>query len=220
MRKPRPKVQEGDTYGRLTVLAEGPPETRGRRTFHVRCSCGTEKVVRESNLQAGNTLSCGCYRLARVREAMTQHGSTRNGQKTPEYEAWVSMMARCYSENTDSYPYYGGKGVRVHPEWHQDFQAFRLAVGERPTPEHRLSRRDPNRDFDPENTYWATQHEIGRRRPDNTFYTVGSRTQCLVDWAKEYGIPKNTLHYRVVTKGMTMRDALDVGRGRQGQVLP
>jgi len=208
----------GQRFGRLTLLEHGPPAEK-KRTWKARCDCGNVTTVREANILYGHTTSCGCYHAERVRQTHTRHGQARDGRKTPEYEAWQSMMARCYAPTTDSYPYYGGKGIRVAEAWLTDFQAFLAAVGPRPSPQHRLSRRDPNGHFTPENTYWATQHEIGRKRPDNTFYTVNGVTKCLVDWAKEYGIPKNTLHYRVVTKGMTMRDALDVGRGRQGRAL-
>lgn len=45
-------------WGELTVIAESKP----KGFWKVRCSCGTEKVVRGSALRSGNTKSCGCIK--------------------------------------------------------------------------------------------------------------------------------------------------------------
>lgn len=211
-------LRAGDRFERLELVRR-ILRLGNKAHWEVRCDCGGASVVLETNLLYGHTRSCGCLHSERVRETHLKHGEGRDGHKTPEYEAWQSMLARCYRPDTDSYPWYGGRGIEVYEEWRHDFTAFRNAVGTRPSSGHRLSRRDPKGNFTPENTYWATDHEVRRKRSNNTFYTVNGVTKCLVDWATEYGIPKNTLHYRVVTKGMTMRDALDIGRGRQGRAL-
>lgn len=130
------------------------------------------------------------------------------------------MLARCYDPACDSYEFYGHKGATVVDEWRDSFETFLKDVGERPSSVHLVSRKDKTQPFGPNNFVWMTKHESGRNRIDNTFYTVKNITKCLVDWAKEHNIPKSTLHYRVVTKGMEMRDALDVGRGRSGKLLP
>lgn len=36
---------------------------------------------------------------------------------------WTQMLTRCYAEDSDHYPYYGGDGVTVCEEWH-NFQNF------------------------------------------------------------------------------------------------
>lgn len=37
--------------------------------------------------------------------------------KTKAYRQWASMIERCYSETSTSYPNYGGKGVKVSDSW-------------------------------------------------------------------------------------------------------
>ena len=40
-----------------------------------------------------------------------------------EYKTWNHMLERCYSKNTASYKYYGGRGVTVCDRWH-NFSLF------------------------------------------------------------------------------------------------
>ncbi|SDB95584.1 hypothetical protein SAMN05421737_10485 [Shouchella lonarensis] len=47
------------TYGRLTVIKEGP-RRYGERHWLCRCSCGKEREIREYSLKKGLTKSCGC----------------------------------------------------------------------------------------------------------------------------------------------------------------
>lgn len=161
-------------------------------------------------------------RAKRLRPPNLRHGHRGNTSAdiSPTYEAWRTMIRNCTCKASVRYVDYGALGVTVCDRWlgQQGFTNFLADLGVKP-PKRYLSRRDKTRNFTPENTYWATSKEVGRHRRNNTFYTVNGVTKCLVDWAKQYGIPKNTLHYRVVTRGMTMRDALDVGRGCSGRRL-
>ena len=210
----------GEKQGRLTILCEVARDKRQRQRIKVRCDCGVEKTLIFKSFVTNKVQSCGCLRVERTRTAATIHGHHSGDEPTPEYQAWQSMLQRCYQETCDSYLWYGAKGIGVCREWREDFRSFLADVGLRPSDEHVLCLLDKSKDFAPGNAKWLTEHETHRKRRNNTFYTVNNVTKCLVDWAAEYGIPKATLHYRVVTKGMTMRDALDVGRGTSGKVLP
>jgi len=55
------KVYVGQTFGRLTVVAEAEERRRGGRVWVVDCSCGKKGLLREQKgLHAGSTRSCGC----------------------------------------------------------------------------------------------------------------------------------------------------------------
>lgn len=56
----------GRRFGRLIVLRESDPSTpmpsgKRERRWLCLCDCGKEKIVRQENLIAGRTTSCGCY---------------------------------------------------------------------------------------------------------------------------------------------------------------
>lgn len=106
---------------------------------------------------------CGCRRHFNVRRKPDGRRqvdcvacSRRRGrQRSPTYVTWKCMKERCLNPNAWNYPYYGGKGVKVHPPWARSFQAFLRDVGERPA--HKtLDRIDPDGDYVPGNVRWAS----------------------------------------------------------------
>ena len=63
-RTPLQKDWVGRRFGHLTVTAYAGKEN-GSHLWRCRCDCGGETVVRQSNLQSGQTVSCGCEQKAR-----------------------------------------------------------------------------------------------------------------------------------------------------------
>jgi hypothetical protein len=54
-------LEIGKRYGKLTVVARSG-SVNGYATWHCKCDCGKETVVRGVSLRSGNTLSCGlCF---------------------------------------------------------------------------------------------------------------------------------------------------------------
>ena len=51
----------------------------------------------------------------------SRYGNTTT--KTPQYRTWENMMSRCYYPKASRYEAYGGRGVKVHPDWY-NYQVF------------------------------------------------------------------------------------------------
>lgn len=126
--------------------------------------------------------------------------------RTPEYEAWRQMIARCRDPRDTRWPRYGGLGVRVHEEW-RSFDAFHGDMGRRPEG-HVLSRRDMNGDYTPENCYWERREDARRRYRLTRTFAYEGETLSLADWSHRTGLPALTIRNRLLVLGWSVGQAL------------
>lgn len=68
----------GQVFGRLTVIEEEIPRKTKRIRWICQCECGTIKAISSNDLRMGKTLSCGCLRNDKVRQAI---GNKLEGQR-------------------------------------------------------------------------------------------------------------------------------------------
>lgn len=155
------------------------------------------------SVKSGNTKSCGCLKIKKLRERQTTHGMSR----APEFWVWVAMRERCHNPKHESYHRYGGRGISVCERWRCSFEDFYADIGSRPSQLHSIERIDNDGDYEPGNCRWAVQSEQTRNTSRNKMITLAGRTQCLTDWARERGINVNTLNKRL-RSGWTVEEAL------------
>ena len=112
----------------------------------------------------------------------TKHGKCYS----PVYRIYIAMRARCTNPNHSSYADYGGRGIRVHPDF-ATFEGFYAHVGDRP-PGMTLDRIDHEGDYEPGNVRWATRQIQSRNTRSNIFLTFQGKRQSIIDWSEELGI--------------------------------
>jgi hypothetical protein len=128
----------------------------GNSYWLCRCVCGHERPVLNTNLFKGVSTSCGIGKCART----FVHGhSPTKGKVSSEYQAWRNMRARCYQPSMRQFRDYGGRGIKVCPQWLNSFTQFFKDMGPKPTAKHTLEREDVNGDYGPDNCKWATWKE-------------------------------------------------------------
>lgn len=165
----------GKRFGRLTVIAEAPPQRlasgRSLVRWHCKCECGNEIDVLANSLQRGATLSCGCLahelHIERGKTLRLKHGKNHKDRPASEYRAWASMKQRCYNPHARGYESYGGAGITVCDEWKDSFENFYADMGDKPAPDFSLDRIDPFGNYEPSNCRWAdkvTQSRNTRKR--------------------------------------------------------
>lgn len=131
---------------------------------------------------------------------------------TPEYWAWQHAKRRCNDPKDRMFPLYGAKGIKMCPQWENDFQAFFNEVGLRPSRLHSLDRIKSHLGYEPGNVRWATKEVQAQNRPGFVkLIEFEGRSQTVAQWARELGIPAPTIHQRL-SVGKTAEQALMRGR--------
>lgn len=80
------------------------------------------------------------------------------------------MITRCERKRCHGYANYGGRGIKVCPQWRASFAVFLGDMGVKPSSQHTLGRIDVDGDYSPENCQWETraQQAMGKRPRKNT----------------------------------------------------
>ena len=175
----------GHRFGKWTVLSYAGSKNSICRWL-CRCDCGREFVVQSHALRNGRSLQCKpCTR--------TKH----NGARTRLYSIWKEMRKRCRDPNSISYKYYGGKGVRVCPEW-DAFEPFRDWAHENGYRDDlTIDRIDSDHDYEPSNCRWATPAEQTRNRKVTPRFEYQGKRWSVGELAEICGIRKDTLRSRL-----------------------
>jgi hypothetical protein len=119
------------------------------------------------------------------------HGHTKNLLRTPEYQSWKGMKARCNCKTSTHYKYYGGKGISVCNRWINSFQNFLIDMGQRPK-DKTLDRIDNSKGYSKRNCRWATRAEQSRNQSKNFKITICCQTKTLKEWCRDFDMPYTT----------------------------
>jgi hypothetical protein len=76
-----------------------------------------------------------------------------------------------------------------------------------------LDRLDGNGIYEKGNCEWATYAEQNRNKSDNRYLTYDGRTALIADWAREFGLGRNTLTGRL-NQGWPVEKALTIPPGK------
>lgn len=154
------------------------------------CDCGGKSIVQVENLKSGHTTSCGCEKV----KANTIHGYSRH----PAYSILEGMVNRCDNPNSNSYKYYGGRGIKICKQWRNNPGAFiEWAISNGYKKGLSIEREDVNGDYKPSNCKFIPMELQSK----NTRKSMRIEHNGIIDtqrgWAKRFGIHPATFRYQM-----------------------
>jgi hypothetical protein len=183
----------GKKFNRWTVIGSAAKKNLDvRKTYFLcKCDCGTEKLVSSTLLRKGESKSCGCFQSDMIKNASEKHGM----HLTRTYSSWKCSIQRCHNINHKGYKNYGGRGIIVCDRW-REFINFFNDMGERPKG-CVLDRINNEGNYCKDNCRWVTVTQNNCNKRNSKFHTINGVTKNVSTWAKDLGIPKSSLRYKI-----------------------
>lgn len=180
----------GQRFGRWVVLERASNTPNGTARWICQCDCGTKRIVIGRDLRNGSSQSCGCLHRE-IAAASSQKFASRDMRL---YRIWCAMRKRCNNPKHPFYYVYGGRGIRVCPEWETDFGAFQAwAVSHGYSPELTIDRINNDLGYCPQNCRWASIAEQANNHRNNKTIIYKGKKKTIAQWAKITGISYGTL---------------------------
>lgn len=189
----------------ITVL-ERAGSKGGQTLWKCQCSCGKIFLQTGGNLRSGRVKSCGHVRDDKAERQRIAHrtiAKKKHGDSFSRlYFVWLDIRRRCDSPNNISYHHYGGRGIKVCPEWDKDYNAFKewaMENGYNPNAARgqcTIDRIDPDGDYCPENCRWSSMTEQSNNRRNSYRITYNGETHTAHEWQDITGIPMGTIYHR------------------------
>jgi hypothetical protein len=196
----------GKVFGKLTVLEYS--HSNRYAYWKCRCECGKETIVRSSHLIAGLVKTCGCSWAENGKKTVihAQNANVIHGDsKSRLYNIWSNMLQRCENENATGFALYGGRGIKVCPEWHDYvvFKEWALKNGYRD--DLTIDRESVNGNYEASNCRWADTETQANNTRRNIVLTLNNETMTASQWAKQLGISRTTF-FRLLKQGKNLED--------------
>ena len=142
-----------------------------------RNECGKIFETTVSNLVTGNTKTCGC-----------SHNIYPDAESVALAKKWFSMKDRCNNPNSQSYADYGGRGIKISPEWDDDFESrvkfIKDGINKGFILGQEIDRIENDSGYSPDNVRFTDRRTQNNNKRNNHVIEVGDLKMSVGEWAK------------------------------------
>ena len=157
--------------------------------------CGNEFEIKATEIERGRGKYCSRECFLKARHAFLPH-----------YKYLMNvlhcMKLRCYNPKIKSYKDYGGRGIKICPEWLENKMNFyNWAMANGYEDGLTIERIDVNGNYEPSNCHWITKAEQAKNRRCNIMI-------CLTEICRIFNLPYNTINARINRSKWNIKKAL------------
>lgn len=203
----------GERFGDWTVIGPAGSVVVGRDRIKRKnaslceCRCGTRRQVLNNNLKRGLSHNCGCVRKQGMSVRFGVHGAAKaalGGSRAGSI--WLGIIKRCTDPRSCSYPDYGGRGIKLCDRWNgpDGFKHFLSDMGEPPTDQHSIGRKDNDGPYAPTNCRWELPLEQAANTRANKHGWLNGERLIQAEIARREGVSATCIRGRMA-KGMYTR---------------
>jgi hypothetical protein len=176
----------GKRFGRVTALSPTTSRQGASIIWKCKCDCGNEDaLISARDLVHTPRRGCGVCHDA----------------DDELYAIWAGIISRCTDRKNSSYKHYGGRGIKLAPEWRYDFLAFKQHLGPRPSKFHSVDRINNDGNYEPGNVRWATslqqannKRQLPRKLSDADILEIYCSKDVSENFAKKFGVSISVLY--------------------------
>ena len=159
------------------------------------CDCGRVKDICLQSLTSGVSKGCGCER------------PWRRG-RNPLVGIYGNMVNRCYNVKSINYERYGGRGIRVCPEWRESRKEFYRWAKPLYSKGLQLNRIDNNGNYTPGNCNFVEPKHNVRNRSNTVFLRVNGVRMSLGEAVELYGKVPYYIAYNRHKNGYSWKESI------------
>lgn len=126
-----------------------------------------------------------------------KHGLTG----TRIYRIWMGMRGRCNNPNNCEYHNYGGRNIKVCPEWDDAKEFADWAFSHGYADNLTLDRKNNDGNYEPNNCKWSTNIEQGSNTRKTVHLTINGITDSIAGWSRRTGIDAKVINWRYSSLG-------------------
>jgi hypothetical protein len=197
-----------DRFWELVIVKELPrhriPSWYTKRVFNCECSCWAIRKVFLADLTSGNTKSCWCLKIKRIKEANTKHWISN----TPINNVYRGLKQRCENQKREDYRNYWGRWIKC--EW-KTFEDFYKDMASSYKGWLTIERINNDWNYCKENCKWATIKDQANNKRNNRFIEYKWEIKTLAQWSEYLWINRTTISERI-NRGCSTKEAFIILR--------
>jgi hypothetical protein len=149
-----------------------------------------------TNQEKGKKMHGNKGRLRPDLSERNKANATHGKAGTSTYHTWRSIKERCCNPYSKDWKNYGGRGIAMCQEWIDSFANFLEDMGDRPAGMS-IDRIDNMQGYSKDNCRWASVQTQSNNRRTCVYVEYEGKSQSVADWAREVGLERKTLEYRI-----------------------